>query len=75
MWFGSTFTERQSISKRKEGYNGRQRRKKGQRQSSKTKSQPTEKKGKKEIAKALYSMEVVGFALAKPTIPEALNTC
>jgi hypothetical protein len=58
MWFDSTFSERQFISKRKEGYHGRQRRKKGQRQSSKTKSQPTEKKGKKEIAQALSLMEL-----------------
>jgi hypothetical protein len=55
-------TKRESISQRKEEFYGRQRRKKGQRQSSKTESQPTEKKGKKEITEALSSMEVVGFA-------------
>jgi hypothetical protein len=55
-------TKRKSISKRKEEHHGRQRREKGQRQSSKTESRPTEKKGKKEIAQALSSMEVVGFA-------------
>jgi hypothetical protein len=73
MGLGTTFTEKQSILERKERYYGRQRREKGQRQSTKTESQPTEKKGKKEIAEELSSMEVVGFAQAKPTIFEALQ--
>jgi len=65
-------TKRESISQRKEGYHGRQRWEKRQRQGSKTESQPTEKKGKEEIAEALSSMGVVGFAEAKPTLSETL---
>jgi hypothetical protein len=73
MWFSAAFTARQSISRRKEGYHGRQRRKKRQRQSAKTESQPTDQKRQKEIADARSSLEDVGFAKAKPTIPEAFQ--
>jgi hypothetical protein len=73
VWLNTPITTRRLIFSRKEGYYGRQRREKGQRQSAKTESQPTEKKGKKEIAEVLSSMEVVGFAQAKPTIFEALQ--
>jgi hypothetical protein len=62
MWLNEPSTERTSISERKEGYHGRQRREKRQRQSAKTESRTTEKKGQEEIVKVLSSREVVGFA-------------
>jgi len=62
MWLNEPSKERTSISQRKEGYHGRQRREKGQKQSSKTESRATEKKGQKEIVDAISFMDVVGFA-------------